>query len=106
MTDATKDPNHDILSTYRWCHAETDSVFYRVVEYDAAAGTVGLRMHDDDSGCVEKWLLTDGEWVCQDSHCEKPGDVRETDFVGADRCCECGCMFTASRPDEGYCGCH
>ena len=105
MTDSTTDPNHVVLSTFHWCYAESDMVYYRVVGYNAAKGEVELRLHDDESGGADLWKLVDGDWVCQDSHCEEPGDVREDDFTGADRCRECGALFTAERPDEGFCGC-
>jgi len=105
MTDSATNPNHAVFSTYRWCYAEGAMVYYRVESYDPAAGRVEISMADDDGHYPEEWLLRDGEWINQAGYVNEPGDVRESEFSGADRCRECGGMFTAVRPDEGYCGC-
>ena len=117
----TKNPGHDILSTFHWCEGERDGVYYRIASYDADAGKLGLEDAENlDTGSVANWLLKalDSDhpayydvvdphrvWVNQDAHCEEPGDVCETGFRGAARCRECGTLFGTKYPDDEYCGC-
>lgn len=104
-TPSHDDPNHDTLS--RFAFVETVEAFgcerFRVEHYDADAGT--LVLGDADGGSSDEWRYDGTRWVCETLTEEDGTPITETEFAGADRCLDCGDVYTTDTPDEHHCGC-
>ena len=103
---STLSSNHETLSKFHWVEALNafgGGVYFRVGLYDADKGR--LLLDDVDTGASDEWIYDGEKWVCDDLCTETPGDITETEFSGANRCRECGCMHNTDTPDDHYCGC-
>ena len=104
MAQSSKEHHtHEILSRFSFIEEQGDWVKMRVEAYDPEKGI--LKTEDEDGHGGNEWHFDGEKWVCVDSHYEVEGDMHFNDVVGAAKCLECAAVFTATSPDEDYCGC-